>query len=158
MSSRYGVGPYSVNAYSAATVLAGEGTMVGAYTVTNARGSVAVNGVALFTAAYLLSAEAKILAGASSILQGEFSVYAEPRYATQQYGEALLPANFSISAPPSVVISGIDATVEANFEILMEWDEGKFWRPDDVTTDWVVRSGLSDIWVKEPDVPPVWRN
>lgn len=156
MSSRYGVGPYGVNAYSAATVLAGEGTMVGAYAVVNARGSVAVNGVATLLAAYVLTTEARLLAGASATLEGEFSVYAEPRYATQQYGEALLTGSFSVIAPPSVVISSHGAQLSASFEIIMEWDEGKFWRPDNVENNWNVVPQSSGPWVKRADLPPIW--
>lgn len=159
MSSRYGVGPYGVNAYSAPTQLAGEGTVVGAYAVTNARGSVAVAGVATILAAYLLEASAKLLVGASATVDGEFSLYAEPRYASQVYGEATVEAIFTLSALGSVAIMREGITIAAAYQLVPVEESHKFWNPDAPAGNaWWTVEQQSSVWTKIPDTENVWRH
>lgn len=158
MSSRYGVGPYGINAYSAPTTLVGEGTVVGDYTVTNARGSVAVAGVASMLASYLLFAEAKLLAGTSATVVGEFSLYAEPRYASQVYGQATIEAAFGVSALGSVEIMREGAAISATYIIVPDEQAQKFWKPNAPLGEmWLTVQQESSIWTKIPDSGNVWR-
>ena len=148
---------FGVSAIGSVSIESVSGAVSGAFSV-GALGSVQVSALSatisgVFTISALGSA---VISRLSAKMTGAFTLSAGGSAIRNQ--SATVTAGFVLDATAATIISNLSAMIQGNFDVIMEWDEGKFWRPDVVNTDWVVVPASSDIWVKEPDAAPVWRN
>lgn len=156
MSSRYDIGPYGVNNYSASTNQDADFNIVATETVA-AGGSRMVAASELITSNAWLFAEAKTIAGAGAVVSGYFSLYAEPKFVTQVAGEAYLDLVINLNARPSTIVDGSNGTADCFAAMLADAFGGKFWDPEQSGGLWTPKVPLNDIWVREGNPPP-WSN
>lgn len=157
MPKRYGVSKYGLNLYSAAMTFETDAFVHAFYTVA-VSSSRAAGGRALMVGSYGLSAEARLMLGGRAKPSGIYSLYAEPKFAQQQAGEALIPANFSISATASKLADGYGVLVTGEYTIEMDPFGGNFWDPQLPPGTWNRVPKPTDIWVKQADSAQPWRH
>lgn len=158
MSSRYDIGPYGVNNYSAYTTLEDD-VLAAANFAQGAVASAAKGANSLVDAFFDLAASGNYYMGGAGLVTGTFSLYAEPKFSIQQLGEALVTGQFSFSVSASVQIDSARVeTLTRAFYINLDPFEGKFWNPENTVGWWVPEQPAVGIWTKQTGPVSPWRN